>query len=284
MAGTSPGRLATVRLERGTAAARVEAGELVVLDAPDVGAVLERLAHGERVGETGTTLALEGADLAPVVPRPRKVICLGLNYRNHIEEMGHELPTFPTLFAKYDRALIGAGDDIWLPPESARPDWEVELAIVIGRPARRVSGQAARDAIAGFTVLNDVTMRDWQNRTVEWLQGKSFERTTPVGPWLVPGEELDDAADLEVRCQVDGETVQRSRTSELVFRPVDVVSYVSTFTTLDPGDLIATGTPGGVGHARDPQVYLQPGSVVRTEIEGIGTLVNRCVPDPTVRA
>jgi acylpyruvate hydrolase len=137
----------------------------------------------------------------------------------------------------------------------------------------------ALDHIAGYAVLNDVSMRDWQYRTLQWLQGKTFERATPVGPWMVTPDEVDHAADLRVSCEVDGQLMQEARTSDLLFRPADVVAYISSFVTLEPGDLIATGTPGGVGHARDPQIFLRPGNVVRTAIEGIGELVNECVSD-----
>jgi acylpyruvate hydrolase len=268
-------RFVTLRTAGGTAAGRVDGDTVVVLDALDVRDVLERRAAGDAVGETGERVARASADLAPVVPRPRKIFCVGLNYRNHILEMGRDLPEFPTLFAKFDRTLTGPFDDIPLPPESQGVDWEVELTIVIGRAGRRVPESDAMSLVAGYTVANDISMRDWQGRTVEWLQGKAFEASTPLGPELVTADEID-AEDLEVRCEVNGEVMQRSRTSELVFGPASLVSYVSTIVTLDPGDLILTGTPGGVGQARKPPVFLTAGDEVRTSIEGIGTLVNRC--------
>jgi acylpyruvate hydrolase len=213
-------------------------------------------------------------DYAPLVGRPEKVICVGLNYRNHILEMGRDLPQFPTLFAKYSRALIGAYDDIVLPNGSTAMDWEAELGVVIGTPVRHADLDRARAAIAGYTVLNDVTARDWQYRTAQWLQGKTFEATTPVGPWLVTDL---DAPSRTMTCEVDAVQVQKADTGDLVFGPVELVSYISTMFTLMPGDLIATGTPGGVGHARKPPVYLRNGSIVVTRIEGIGECVNRCV-------
>jgi acylpyruvate hydrolase len=271
-------RLATVRSDDGTGtwAATVEGDELVELAAPDVRAVLER---GDLTSRPAAPrrVPVAGASLAPVVPEPRKIICVGLNYRHHILEMGRELPSHPTLFAKYALALTGARDAIPIPAESQQVDWEAELAVVIGRPARRVPASAALDHIAGYAVLNDVSMRDWQYRTLQWLQGKTFERATPLGPWLVTPDEIDHAADLRLTCEVDGELMQEARTSDLLFRPADVVAYISSFVTLEPGDVIATGTPGGVGHARDPQVFLKPGNVVRTAIEGIGELLNVCV-------
>jgi acylpyruvate hydrolase len=269
-------RLVTVRTEAGTAAGRVEDDDIVLLGARDVGVVLERRAEGVPVIETGEILARAAADLAPVVPRPRKIICVGLNYRTHILEMGRDLPEFPTLFAKFDRTLTGPFDDIALPAESSSVDWEVELTVVVGRPARRVGVDEAAYAIAGYTVANDVSMRDWQSRTIEWLQGKAFEASTPVGPVLVTADEVD-AGNLEVTCSVNGSVMQQARTSDLVFGPAALVSYASTIVTLDPGDLVLTGTPGGVGQARKPPVFLQPGDEMRTTVEGIGSLVNRFV-------
>jgi acylpyruvate hydrolase len=269
-------RLATIRTRDGTRAARVDGDTLVELDARDVGEVLER----GGVPQTGTTHDLASADLAPVVTHPGKIICQGLNYRNHILEMGHELPTHPTLFAKFRESLIGAHDDIVLPASSRQVDWEAELALVIGTRIRHATTAEAADAIAGFTVANDISMRDWQYRSLEFLQGKTWEHATPVGPWLVTPDEVGGTdPDLEIRCEVDGVVRQASRTAELVFSSVDLVAYVSEFVTLAPGDLLLTGTPAGVGHGMQPPTYLQPGQVVRTVIEQIGELENRCRPE-----
>jgi len=273
-------RLATIRTERGTRAARIEGDRVVELVVPDVGVLLASGVDAAEATEAGPVHAVEEVDLAPVVPRPAKVFCLGLNYRAHILEMGHELPDHPTVFSKYAIALVGAHDDIWLPAESSAVDWEAELGIVIGRAVRRASAAEARDAIAGYTVVNDVSMRDWQYRTAQWDAGKTWEHATPVGPWLVTPDEVDHATDLQVTCDVDGERMQDGSTADLLFDPVETVRYLSTICTLEPGDLISTGTPAGVGHGRTPPVYLRPGQVVRTAIEGIGALVNRCVPDP----
>jgi acylpyruvate hydrolase len=214
------------------------------------------------------------ADFAPVVPAPGKILCVGLNYAAHIREMGRELPEFPTLFAKFTPALVGAYDDIVLPAVSDAMDWEAELAVVIGQTVRHASAEAARAAIAGYAVLNDVTARDWQNRTPQWLQGKTFEATTPFGPYLVSPDEAGEG--LTIGCDVDGEQMQRSDTADLVFDPVELVRYISTILTLSPGDVIATGTPGGVGHARTPERYLRDGAVLTTRIEGLGECRNRC--------
>jgi len=271
-------RVLTIRTGVGTRAARIEGDAAVELPYDDVGALL---ASGDDwAGANGPHHAVDRLDIAPLVVNPSKVICLGLNYRAHIEEMGHDLPAHPTLFAKFARALTGARDAIPLPAGATQVDWEAELAFVIGRVTRNARPDEAAAAIAGFTVLNDISMRDWQWRTSEWLQGKTFERSTPVGPVLVTPDEVGGVApDLVVTCEVDGELMQEARTSDLLFGPAAIVSYVSSIVTLDPGDLISTGTPGGVGAGRLPPTFLRPGQVVRTAITGIGELVNECVPE-----
>lgn len=273
-------RFATIRAGGGTTAARLEGDALVPLAASDVGELLAQgnpAAAAERPG-AGPVLAGE-ASFAPVITRPSKVLCVGLNYRAHILETGRELPEYPTLFAKFADTLLGAHDDLVLPAVSERVDWEVELGVVIGRPIHRASRDEAAAAIAGYTVTNDVSMRDWQRRTLQWLQGKAFERTTPAGPYLVTGDEVGDAADLEIRCEVDGAVMQQSRTSDLLFGPADIAAYASQIITLQPGDLLLTGTPGGVGDARTPPVYLQPGQTLRSVVEGVGECVNQCVAE-----
>jgi acylpyruvate hydrolase len=277
-------RLATIRTAEGTRVARLEGDSLLVLEVPDVGTLLASTSPGSWTDavvdlEVTGELAFAEASFAPLVPHPEKIFCVGLNYRSHILEMSHELPGYPTLFAKFASGLIGAHDDLVLPSVSHAVDWEVELGIVIGRRVRRATLEQARDAIAGFTVVNDVSMRDWQRRTTQYLQGKAFDASTPVGPVLVTGDEIGGATDLEVRCEIDGVVMQRGRTSDLLFGPASVVSYISQFAALCPGDLILTGTPGGVGAGRSPQVFLEPGQVLTTAIEGIGSCVNRCVPE-----
>ena len=273
-------RLATIRTQDGTTAAQLDGDVLVPLAAADVGEVLAAGGLG-RPREGAAPVPAAEADFAPVVPRPGKIICVGLNYRAHILETGRELPQYPTLFAKFADTLTGARDDLVLPSVSEKVDWEVELGVIIGRPVYRATAAEAEAAIAGYTVVNDVSMRDWQQRTLQWLQGKMFERTTPAGPYLVTVDEIGSAPDLEVRCEVDGVVMQQSRTSDLLFGVAEIVAYASQAVTLRPGDLIATGTPGGVGNARTPPVYLQPGNVLRTWIEGLGECVNLCVAEKT---
>ena len=269
-------KLATLRTAEGTRAILVEGERYAELGARDVGAFLAQEDWRAQAEAVRPERRLAGAGLAPVVPRPGKILCVGLNYRNHILEMGRELPKYPTLFAKYPEALVGPADPIALPPESDAVDWEAELAVIIGATVRRASEAEAEAAIAGFSVLNDVTTRDWQYRTPMWLQGKTFEGTTPFGPYLVTPDELPGGTTpaLALSCSVDGEQVQKAGTDDLVFNPVELVRYASTILTLRPGDVIATGTPGGVGHARKPPRYLSDGAVLVTEISGLGRLEN----------
>lgn len=273
-------RLLTARTPDGNRAARQEGDEVVLLPFTDVGALISS-GEGWRdaAAGDGPRQAFDGLELAAVVPKPGKVLCLGLNYATHIREMGHDLPPHPTLFGKFARTLTGPHDVIPLPPESDEVDWEAEMALVVGRTVRRATREQAIGAIAGYTVANDISMRDWQWRTTQWLQGKIFDSSTPLGPVLVTPDELGAEGgkpDLEIRCEVDGELMQTSRTGDLLFDPADIVVYISTILTLEPGDVILTGTPGGVGAAREPRVFLQVDQTVRTSIEGIGELVNRC--------
>jgi acylpyruvate hydrolase len=277
-------RLATLRLdETRTTAVRIDLDADLAVEIGDVTDVGALLAHPD-----WKTLATDAADRthalaeirdtswAAVVPAPSKIVCVGLNYRNHIREMGRELPEYPTLFAKYPEALIGPFDPIVVPKYASEAlDWEGELAIVLGATARRLDSGEAHRAIAGYSVLNDVTMRDYQYRTPEWFQGKTFEGTAPFGPYLVTADDFDFASEL--RTEVDGETVQSTSTDDLVFSPETLVSYISHIFPLKPGDVIASGTPGGVGHARNPKKYLRDGSVLTTTITGIGTISSRVV-------
>jgi len=273
-------KLATLRLQDRTAAVRVDEGSLVELGHPDVGTLLAAGGLAAAATADWPRRDAEGATFATLVPHPTKVVCVGLNYRNHIREMGRDLPRYPTLFCKFEDTLIGATDDIRKPVETDEFDWEAELALVVGTQVRRATTSEAEEAIAGFTILNDITCRDWQFRTREWLQGKNWESTTPAGPYLeTPDEVCGVRPALAVRSDVDGTTMQKDNTGDLLFVPADLVEYVSTMIRLNPGDIIATGTPGGVGHARKPPVYLTGGETVVTEIEGLGRLENRVVVD-----
>lgn len=276
-------RLSTLRLEDGrTAAARRDGDEWVLLPHDNVCTLLETGQDWQQraAAYDGTRLPVQGADLAPVTPHPNKIICLGLNYRSHVEEIGRPIPEFPTLFAKFDGSLIGAHDDIHMPSVSDHLDWEAELGVVIGAPARNVSADSALDFVAGYTVINDISVRDWQMRTGEYLAGKTFEGTTPVGPELVTADEVPlGGSGLEIGCRVDDVVMQKGHTSDLIFDVATAIAYISQIITLLPGDLIATGTPGGVGTGRSPKIFLKPGQVVHTWIEGIGDLHNTVIQD-----
>jgi acylpyruvate hydrolase len=273
-------RLVTIRTAGGTRAGRLDGDQIIELDATDVGALLAggEAAMRSAASADGPRHDYASADLAPLIPNPPKIICVGQNYMAHIAEMGSQPPDYPTLFAKYTRALVGPRDDIVLPKVSDNIDWEVELAIVIGQEARHVSGDAAMDAVAGWTILNDVSVRDFQRRTAQFLQGKTFEKSTPLGPMLVTRDEID-ASDLRLTTEVDGQVMQDSSTADLLFKPVDIVAYISQIITLEPGDVIATGTPSGVGAGRKPPVWLKPGQTMVTRVEGLGEQVNRCVKE-----
>ena len=272
-------RLATIRTTTGTAAVRVDDDVAVETGHRSVD---ELLAHADWEGlaasARGARHATGDLDLAPLVLRPEKVICVGLNYLDHIAETGRERPSHPTLCPKFANTLVGANDEIVLPhdDESVSVDWEAELGLVIGRAVRRATPEQAAAAIAGYTVVNDISVRDFQRHTAQFMPGKAWEHTTPVGPHLVTAEP-GRSPEFDISCTVDGELMQSSNTRELCFGPTELVQYVSTFTTLAPGDLIVTGTPGGVGVARDPQVFLRRGQTVVTRIDGIGECRNVCV-------
>ena len=272
-------RLATIRTATGHRAVRVDGDTAVETGEADVRALLERPDWAEHAAAAdGPVHEASTLDHAPLVPAPEKIICVGLNYRDHVLEMGNELPEFPTFFGKFAPSLVGARDGIELPAESDRVDYEAELTIVIGRSVRHADADAARAAIAGYTVLNDVSMRDYQRRTKQFLQGKTWEHSTPLGPELVTPDELPaDPADggaLRIRSELSGETMQDSTTDQLVFGALDLVVYLSAILTLNPGDVIATGTPGGVGDARTPPRYLTDGAEIVTAVEGVGECRN----------
>ena len=208
------------------------------------------------------------------IERPSKIVCVGLNYRDHAAEQGTELPAAPLLFAKWPSSLIGPGEPIVLPPESSQVDYEAELGVVIGTRARHVSEADALDHVRGYLCLNDVSARDLQFADGQWTRGKSPDTFCPVGPRLVPREEVPDPQALGIRAVVNGETLQDSSTAQMIFSVAEIIAYVTRTTTLEPGDLIATGTPAGVGVFRDPKVLLADGDEVTIEIEGLGALTN----------
>jgi 2-keto-4-pentenoate hydratase/2-oxohepta-3-ene-1,7-dioic acid hydratase in catechol pathway len=212
--------------------------------------------------------------LLPPIPQPEKIICIGLNYRDHAAEVNLPLPEYVTVFAKWANTLIGDGATIVIPNESHRVDYEAELAFVIGRRAHHVAAADAYDYVAGYTCFNDVSVRDYQMRTSQWTMGKVFDTHGPCGPFLVTRDEVPDPHALRIRCSIDGEMLQDSSTGQLVFGIPALVEDLSAVMTLEPGDIVSTGTPAGVGTSRNPRRWLRPGERVRVEIERVGVLEN----------
>jgi 2-keto-4-pentenoate hydratase/2-oxohepta-3-ene-1,7-dioic acid hydratase in catechol pathway len=212
--------------------------------------------------------------MALPIDRPGKIICVGLNYRDHAEEQGVDLPTAPLLFAKWNNTLIGPGEPIVIPPIVTKTDYEAELGVVIGSGVSKVSAENALEAVAGYICVNDVSARDLQFADGQWSRGKSPDTYCPVGPQLVPRDEIPDPQQLAIRAILNGETMQDSTTANMVFGVAEIIAYVTQTITLEPGDLIATGTPAGVGAFRDPKVFMQPGDEITIEIEGLGSLTN----------
>jgi 2-keto-4-pentenoate hydratase/2-oxohepta-3-ene-1,7-dioic acid hydratase in catechol pathway len=248
---------------------------------PDLAAVLAAGAVAElaAAARAADGLAMDRVRFLPVIPAPRKLICVGINYLAHMREMGRERPAYPTLFTRYADSLVGHGELLRRPRESVRYDYEGELAIVIGRPARRVAAADALACVAGYTCLLDGSVRDWQNHTTQFIPGKNFPATGSCGPWLVTSDELTDPSRLHIETRINGEVLQSAPTADLCFDVRRIVEYISTFTPLSPGDVIATGTPSGVGFARTPPRWLVPGDVVEVTLSGvdgpgIGTLRN----------
>ena len=239
----------------------------------------EALARARRAAEGAGAKARPRAEvtLLPPIPNPSKIVCVGLNYRDHAAEVKMPLPEFVTIFAKWPNTLIGDGAPIVIPPESHRVDYEAELTFVIGKRAKHVAEENAYDFVAGYTCLNDVSVRDYQSRTSQWTIGKVFDTHGPCGPVLVTRDEIPDPGNLRIRTIIDGETLQDSNTSEMVFSVPRLVAELSAVMTLEPGDIIATGTPAGVGTSRNPRRWIKPGERVRIEIERIGALENPAV-------
>ena len=225
-------------------------------------------------------ISLAEAKLEAPIPRPGKYLAISLNYADHIAETGRERPEYPSFFTKQSSCVIGHGTAIQRPIVSDKLDYEGELAFVIGKSCRHVSLAEAHKVIAGFTIANDVSVRDWQARSPTMMIGKSFDTSGPLGPWLVTSDEIADPHNLSLKTWVDDELRQQANTGQMLFNCYEMVAYLSQAMTLEPGDVIATGTPAGVGVKMTPRGYLRPGQTVRVEIEGIGTLVNSVIDEP----
>lgn len=232
-----------------------------------------KAAAGEAVDEASLTF------LPPVV-RPSKIICLGLNYRDHAEESGLGIPEFPVLFARFPSSLIGHGAPIILPKVSSQLDWEAEMVVVLGKGGKHIAEADALDHVAAYSVFNDASIRDYQLRTPQWTAGKNFDDTGAFGPWLVTPDEVPaGGAGLKIECRVNGAVMQSSNTSNLIFNTATTIALLSTFMTLEAGDVLVMGTPGGVGLARTPPVWMKDGDICEVEIEGIGLLSNPIVAE-----
>jgi acylpyruvate hydrolase len=228
---------------------------------------------GEAVAESDLTFL-------PLATRPSKIICLGLNYRDHAEEAGLGIPEFPVLFARFPSSLIGHNAPIILPKVSEQLDWEAELVVVLSKGGKNIAEADALNHVAGYSVFNDASIRDYQLKTPQWTAGKNFDDTGAIGPWLVSPDELPaGATGLKIECRLDGVVMQSSNTSNLIFDVANTIHLLSGFMTLEAGDLLVMGTPGGVGIARTPQVWMKAGQVCEVEIEGVGLLVNPIVAE-----
>ena len=236
-------------------------------------------AKAEALAVSGGKLALSSVKLLAPIPKPRKLICVGLNYRDHAKETGATLPDVPTIFNKFATAVIGPGADIVLPKVSKSPDYEAEFAFVIGTGGRHIAAQDWQKHIFGYTIVNDVSARDYQRATTQWLMGKTFDTFAPMGPWIVTADEIADPHNLNIQLEINGEMLQNSNTRELIFKIPDLIAFLSSVFTLEPGDIVSTGTPSGVGVARNPQRFLRPGEEVTVTIQGIGELTNPVVAE-----
>lgn len=231
------------------------------------------------VANASDSLPLAAVKLLAPIPRPSKIICIGLNYSDHAAETGQPIPKYPIVFSKYANTVIATGDSIVLPRVSNEVDYEAELGFVIGKTARYVPAAQALDYVAGYMPINDVSARDYQTRISQWTMGKTFDTFAPMGPALVTSDEVPDAGKLKISLTINGEVLQDSNTDKLIFGIPQLVEALSEVMTLEPGDIVSTGTPPGVGMARNPKRYLRPGDVVNITIEGLGTLSNPVIAE-----
>ena len=252
-----------------------EAGEILRSRFADLRSVIAANALPELGADmTGETFSLAEISFLPLIPNPDKIICVGVNYRPHIEEMGRQVPDYPVLFVRFPGSMVGHGQAIIRPEVSEKYDFEGELAIVIGKPARHVKREDALDYIAGYCCFMDGSVRDWQKHTIQFTAGKNFSKSGAIGPWLVSQDEVPVPAALQLTTRVNQQVMQQGSLGELLFDIPQLIEYCSTFTELLPGDVIATGTPGGVGAARTPPAWLRDGDEVEVDITGLGQLRN----------
>jgi 2-keto-4-pentenoate hydratase/2-oxohepta-3-ene-1,7-dioic acid hydratase in catechol pathway len=261
-----------------------DAGAVLGAECADLKSVLTAVDGVTRLSDAvGRAPAVPLADvtLLPPIPNPSKIFCIGLNYEDHRIETGRPVSAFPAVFTRFADTQVAHGQDGWIPAESVEVDFEGELAVVIGRRGRRIGRDQALEHVAGYACYNDISVRDWQRHTTQFTPGKNFPRTGGFGPWLVTADEIPDPQSLELTTRINGHVMQQATTAQMIFRVADLIAYLSRFTPLSPGDVILTGTPGGVGVSRTPPVFLTAGDIVEIEISSIGTLRLRMVPEPS---
>jgi len=263
----------------------VEGQNLVDLGCAGLGDTLQQfLAQGHHLKTPAIEIdspriALSDVEFLPVITKPEKILCVGINYASHVKETGREMPTYPMIFARFADSQTGHGQSIVRPHASNKLDFEGELAVVIGRTARHVKAADALEYVAGYSCYNDGSVRDWQKHTIQFIPGKNFPSTGGFGPWLVTADEVGDPSQLQLTTRLNGVIVQQAMTDDLIFPIQALIEYCSTFTVLNPGDVIITGTTGGVGAFREPPLWMKPGDVVEVEISNIGILVNPIVQE-----
>lgn len=274
-------KLASIRLDGSPVWGRVEGDEIIVPDKAFLHArptLMDAIA-GDSLGmllevRESARVAIADAVFDPVIPNPGRVICVGINFKAHMQEMGREPPAYPWLFVRWADSQVGHGQPLVRPSASDKYDYEGELAVVIAKPVRHVKAKDALDYVAGYTCFMDGSIRDWQNHGTQFTPGKNFKASGSFGPWLVTSDEIPDPSVLNLETRLNGEVMQQAPISDLQFDVPALIEYISTFAELQPGDVISTGTPGGVGFARKPPVWLKPGDTLEVEVDGIGVLSN----------
>ena len=252
---------------------------LPLTEFPDMLAAISAGVAVVRRSTRGAAIPLDKVKLLAPIPRPPKVICIGLNYRDHAIESNMPIPTIPVVFNKFPNTVIAPGEDVVIPSNTEKPDFEAELAFVMGKSPRHLSKEQAMKHVFGYTIVNDVSARDFQLQTSQWLVGKTFPTFCPMGPWIVTADDIADPHDLRIGLRIDGETVQDSSTKELIFGIPELIAHLSSIIDFEPGDVVSTGTPPGVGMGRKPPRWLKAGETMTVFIEGIGELTNPCVAE-----
>jgi 2-keto-4-pentenoate hydratase/2-oxohepta-3-ene-1,7-dioic acid hydratase in catechol pathway len=271
-----PMRLVTFSVDKRKPEAGVLSGDKVTSLGTDM---LSVIAAGKQPVPSGQSYNVRDVKLLAPVPRPPKLICIGLNYLDHAKETKQQVPKVPTVFNKFTNVVIGPDAQIVLPKASKAPDYEAEMAFVVGPGGRNITAGSAMEHVFGYTIVNDVSARDIQNATSQWLLGKTCDTFAPMGPWIVTADEIADPHALDIWLEIGGERLQNSNTRELIFKIPQLIEYISSVVTLEPGDVVATGTPGGIGFTRNPQRLLKPGDEVTIHVEGIGELRNPVVAE-----